>query len=128
MDDAGDVVLLYSPCPDLATAKRLGRRIVEARLAACANILPGMVSVYHWQGAVEEASEAVLILKTAAARAEAAMRALLAEHPYETPGVLVLPVAQVSSGYLAWLVGELAREEDDARSGAGTAEGSTMSS
>jgi periplasmic divalent cation tolerance protein len=110
MQNAGaDMVLLYCPCPDLDTARRLGSRIVEARLAACANVLPGMVSVYHWQGAVEEASEAVLLLKTAAARAEAAMRALLAEHPYETPGVLVLPVAQVSSGYLAWLVGELAR-------------------
>ena len=105
-----EMVLLYCPCPDLETARRLGRTIVEARLAACANILPQMVSVYRWKGAVEEAAEAVLILKTAADRADAAMRALLAAHPYETPGVLVLPVAQVSSGYRAWLLGELAGE------------------
>jgi periplasmic divalent cation tolerance protein len=112
MDDSGnEMVLLYCPCPDAETPKRLGRRIVEARLAACANILPQMISVYHWRGAVEEATEAVLILKTRADRSEAAMEALLADHPYETPGVLVLPVGRVSSGYLAWLIGELALAE-----------------
>ena len=111
MTSESEMVLLYCPCPDAETAGRLGREIVEARLAACANILPQMVSVYHWKGAVEEAAEAVLILKTAADRADAAMQALLARHPYETPGVLVLPVANVSSGYLAWLRGELAQDD-----------------
>lgn len=103
-----DAVLLYSTAPDEATAERIGAALVEARLAACANIIPGMRSIYRWNDAVETAAETVLIVKTVRARAEEARALLCRLHPYETPCVLALPVAPAGSNpdFLAWLAAE----------------------
>lgn len=108
-DQQQEIVLLYVPCPDLETAKRLGRGAVERRLAGCANILPAMVSLYEWEGRLEESGEAVLIAKTAAAQAPALRTWLLAEHPYEVPAVLTLAVADINTGYRDWLLGQMNR-------------------
>lgn len=99
-------VILYVTCPDLATAERIGGEIVRDRLAACANILPGMTSIYQWQGAVERAQEVVLLLKTRSGLAEAVTAAVLARHPYDTPAVLRIDVAGGAEAYLAWILAE----------------------
>lgn len=96
-------VFVYSTVPDLATAESIGQTLVERRLAACANIIPGMISLYRWQGAVERANELVLIVKTRASLADAASGVIRALHPYETPAVAVIALESVDSGYLAWL-------------------------
>lgn len=96
-------ILVYSTCPDVATAERIGRQLVEEGLCACVNILPGMRSIYRWQGAVETADEVVLIIKTLADRAEAVGQRLRQLHPYTEPCVLHIPITGGSATYLAWL-------------------------
>ncbi len=99
-----EVVMVYTTFPSLETAESVGQTLIARKLAGCINILPGMVSIYAWQGAVERAEEAVLIAKTASGRAAACMAAIIAEHPYETPAVLLLPVAAGSAAYLDWIL------------------------
>lgn len=96
-------VLVYVTCPEAAHALDLARRLVEEKLAACGNVLPGMRSVYRWQGAVHEAAEAVLVLKTRAALAERLTARVVELHPYQCPCVLVLPIVGGHAAYLAWL-------------------------
>jgi periplasmic divalent cation tolerance protein len=89
-----------------ADAAALARALVEARLAACVNVLPPMTSVYRWKGAVEEDREQQLVIKTSPATVAELQAWLLAHHPYETPEFLVLD-ASGSDAYLRW-VGESA--------------------
>ncbi|GAB4533710.1 MAG: divalent-cation tolerance protein CutA [Parvularculaceae bacterium] len=102
------VLLLYVTAPDPETAERIGRTLVEDRLAACVNILPRMQSVYRWNDALESAEEAVMIVKTTERRAAAARDRILSLHPYDEPCVLALPVAQAgsASGFLDWIAAE----------------------
>ena len=100
-----DVVLVYTTWPDAETAAAAGRAAVEARLAACANILGAITSIYRWEGAVETAPEVAMILKTTAAAADA-LRALVVErHPYDVPSLVALPVLAEGSNpaFLAWI-------------------------
>ena len=99
-------LLVYTTYPSIVEAERAGRAIVEQRLAACVNILPGMVSHYWWQGAVERGEEVVMIIKTRASLAERVSEAVKADHSYTTPAIVVLPVEQVDAAYLAWLLAE----------------------
>lgn len=101
-------VIVYSTFPDLAAARAAATALVEARLAACVAMIPGMVSVYRWQGAIEEATEVVLLAKTRTGRAEEAMAAIAAVHPYEVPALLVLPVEAAAAAYRAWIRAETA--------------------
>jgi periplasmic divalent cation tolerance protein len=101
------VVLLTAP--DAASAEGLARALVEERLAACVNLVPGVRSIYRWQGRVEDASEVLLVVKT---RAElgAALAARVRElHSYELPEVLELGVAGGSAEYLDWVRKETSR-------------------
>jgi periplasmic divalent cation tolerance protein len=102
------VVFVYTTWPDAEAAEAVGRELVADKLAACVNILPGMVSVYAWQGAIERAEEAVMIVKTRAALAEAVAAAVRAAHPYETPAIVTLPVAGGDPAYLGWIRAETA--------------------
>ena len=95
--------LVYTTFPDLAAAERAGRYLVESRLAGCVNILPGMVSLYVWQGQLERSEEVVLLAKTTTEGADICIQAIVQNHPYETPAVIVLPVAAGATGYLDWL-------------------------
>jgi periplasmic divalent cation tolerance protein len=100
------VVFVYTTWPTTVEAEQAGRALVERRLAACVNILPGMISHYRWQGAVERAEEAVMIIKTRASLAnevEATVRKL---HSYEVPAIVVLPLESVERNYLGWLLAE----------------------
>ena len=99
-------VLVYTTFPSVVEAEKAGNALVDARLAACVNILPGMISVYRRQGAVERAEEAVMIVKTRAALAEAVRASVKATHPYDTPAIVVLPVESVDERYFAWILAE----------------------
>ncbi len=99
-------VLVYTTWPSIVEAERAGRMLVENRLAACVNILPGMISHYWWQGTLERAEEAVAIFKTRASLTEALRQALKAAHPYATPCFLVMPVEAVDPEYQRWIVKE----------------------
>jgi periplasmic divalent cation tolerance protein len=90
----------------LVEAERVGKALVERRLAACVNILPGMISHYRWQGAVERGEEAVMIVKTRASQSEAVRTAVKELHSYETPAILVIPIESVDEAYLRWLLAE----------------------
>jgi len=102
-------VFLYTTYPSIAEAERAGRALVERRLCACVNILPGMVSIYWWQGAIERGDEVVMIVKTRASLADAVRGAVKDMHSYTTPAFLVLPIESVDPAYHAWLVGETER-------------------
>jgi periplasmic divalent cation tolerance protein len=99
-------VFVYITYPSVVEAEKAGNALVGARLAACVNILPGMVSIYRWQGAVERAEEAVMIVKTRAALAEQVRASVKATHPYDTPAILVLPLESVDERYFAWILAE----------------------
>jgi periplasmic divalent cation tolerance protein len=99
-------ILVYTTYPTIVEAERAGRSIVERRLAACVNILPGMVSHYWWQGSIERGEEVVMIIKTRASLAGRACAAVKEMHSYTTPAVLVLPVENIDPGYLGWLMAE----------------------
>lgn len=95
------VVLVTAPSPEKAA--ELARALVEERLAACGNVVPGLRSIYRWQGAVQEETEALLLLKTTRARLDALRARVVALHPYEVPEVLALPVEAGHAPYLAWI-------------------------
>jgi periplasmic divalent cation tolerance protein len=101
-------VLVYTTYPSVVEAEKAGRAIVERRLAACVNILPGMVSHYWWQGAIERGEEAVMIFKTRASLADKVRAAVKASHSYTTPAILVVPVEGGDAGYLEWIMAETA--------------------
>src|SRR5215211_7930398 len=100
------VVLVYTTYPSLVEAEKAGSAIVAQRLAACVNILPGMISHYWWQGKIERGEEIVMIVKTRAALAEAVGNAVKDSHSYTTPAIAVLPVTGGDSAYLGWIVAE----------------------
>lgn len=99
-------VFVYTTYPSIVEAEETGRWLVEQRLAACVNILPGMISHYRWQGAIERGEEVVMLVKTRASLAEKASAAVKARHSYTTPAILVLPIESVDQAYLDWLVAE----------------------
>lgn len=102
------MVLVYTTYPSIVEAERAGRAIVGQRLAACVNILPGMVSHYWWNGALERAEEVVMIFKTRAALADEVRSAVRQSHPYETAAILVVAVEGGDPDYLAWIAAETA--------------------
>ena len=99
-------VLVYTTYPSLVEAERIGRAVLERRLAACVNILPGMISHYWWQGAIERGEEVVMIIKTRASLAEEVRGTVKEMHSYTTPAILVLPIEGGEPAYLAWLMKE----------------------
>jgi periplasmic divalent cation tolerance protein len=108
-DSPDDFVVVLVTAGTADEARRLGRALVEARLAACVNVVGPVRSIYRWQGAVEEADEHLLVVKARAADVaplEARVRAL---HSYEVPEVIALPLRAGSAPYLAWLADATAR-------------------
>jgi periplasmic divalent cation tolerance protein len=103
-DRMSDKVVVLVTCASAAEARRIALAAVNARLAACVNILPGKVtSIYRWKGKVESAKERLLLFKTSRKRL-AKLRELVARlHSYEVPEFIALPIAAGSPAYLAWL-------------------------
>ncbi|MET0328199.1 MAG: divalent-cation tolerance protein CutA [Luteimonas sp.] len=98
-----DALACFSTCPDADTAERIARALVEARLAACVNLLPGVRSVYRWDGDVVVDDEVLLMIKTTAGHLPALRERLVALHPYETPELIACPVADGLPAYLQWI-------------------------
>ncbi|HSS38535.1 MAG TPA: divalent-cation tolerance protein CutA [Polyangia bacterium] len=89
--------------PNTETARALGRTLVEERLAACVNVVPGVVSIYSWEGSIHEDGEVLCLIKTSPDRFEQLRARVLALHPYEVPEVLAFAVDDGSRDYLDWL-------------------------
>ena len=102
-----DCVAVLVTAPSAEEAARIARQVVEEKLAACGNVLPGLRSIYRWQGKVEEADEALLVLKTARSRFKELADRIVALHPYDVPEVIALPIEAGHDAYLDWIVGSL---------------------
>lgn len=98
-----EALTYYITCPDLASAQRIGRELVKQRLAACANILEGMRSIYWWEAELSEDQEVVLLLKTRAALGERLIEATKQIHPYEVPCIVAWPITQANEDYIHWI-------------------------
>ena len=94
--------------PDAETAERIARVLVEERAAACANIVPGVVSVYRWEGEVQRDDEVLVVMKTTEDAFEVLRARAVELHPYDVPEVLALPVQAGHAPYLDWVRGETA--------------------
>jgi periplasmic divalent cation tolerance protein len=105
-NDMERAVFVYTTYPSIVEAEAAGRSLVERRLCACVNILPGMVSLYRWQGSIERGEEAVMIVKTRAGLAETVRAVVKQMHSYTTPAILVIPLESVDPDYHAWIVAE----------------------
>lgn len=99
-------LLCLVTAPDRTAAERLARALVDGRLAACVNILPGITSVYRWQGAVETGEEVLLLAKTMPGRLEALTARVAELHPFEVPEVIALDVRGGLPAYLQWIAAE----------------------
>jgi periplasmic divalent cation tolerance protein len=99
-------VFVYTTYPSLVEAEEAGKALVERRLCACVNILPGMVSYYRWQGAIERGEEVTMIVKTRTSLAEAVGAAVRQMHSYTTPAILVIPIESVDLDYHGWILAE----------------------
>ncbi|WP_329742356.1 divalent-cation tolerance protein CutA [Dyella sp. A6] len=96
------VLLCYCTCPDATSALALATALVDERLAACVNRIPGVSSTYAWQGEVVTDTEELLLIKTTGGRFEALRNRLLELHPYEVPELIAVPVERGHAAYLDW--------------------------
>jgi periplasmic divalent cation tolerance protein len=102
-----DKIVVLSTCATEEEAEKLARVLVEARVAACVTMVPGVRSVYRWQGAIESAAECLLIIKSSRQLFESLRMALEEAHVYDVPELLAVPVVEGSANYLNWLEGQL---------------------
>lgn len=108
MQENDKAVLIYATFPDLAAAEAEGTILVERGLAACVNILPGMVSIYVWNGERHRDAEVVMIIKTRRGLAARVVADVRARHAYENPALVVLPVEGGSEPFLDWIARQTA--------------------
>ena len=95
--------IVFVTAPSMEAARELAAAALEARAAACANLLPGVESHYWWQGELEKSAEVLIVFKTTQAQLPALEKTVLARHPYDTPEFVALPIAQGSARYLQWI-------------------------
>ena len=98
-----EYILVHTTLPDEEAARALARVLVESNLAACVSVGAPVESLYHWQGAIENAREVPLTAKTRADRYVDVARAIAARHPYELPEIVAVPISEGSADYLAWI-------------------------
>jgi periplasmic divalent cation tolerance protein len=101
-----DTLLVFTNLPDREAALALARALIDAKVAACVNVLGGCTSIYRWQGATETADEVPVLIKTRAALYEALERAIRERHPYEVPEIIAVPVTRGLPAYLEWVASE----------------------
>ena len=112
-----NAVLIYVTAPNRDEAVRIGRTVVTEGLAACANILDGMTSIFRWHGEVQQESEAVLLLKTRAELALQVVQRVQELHSYDVPAILVLPIVAGSTLFMSWIDEETAEMAEKQLSG-----------
>lgn len=103
MEPGNTARVVLVTAPDLSVARDLARGLVERELAACANLVPGIRSIYRWEGKIEDEEEVLMVIKTTAARLDALERWVVEAHPYDTPECVALEPAAVEARYLSWL-------------------------
>jgi periplasmic divalent cation tolerance protein len=103
MAAAPPAIVALVTCPSAAVGETIGRALVEARLAACVNVVPGVTSIYRWEGKVVRDREVLLVVKTRPARFAALRRRVIALHPYTLPEIIALPVRAGLPAYLDWI-------------------------
>ena len=96
-------IVMLCTVPDRPAGERIAQALVDERLAACVNLVPGLTSIYRWQGKVEKEAECLLIIKTVAARFEAIRERIKILHPYDLPEIIALPISKADDAYLRWL-------------------------
>lgn len=99
-----DALVVFMTAANADEARRIANHLVEARLAACVQVLPEIESVYQWKGAVQHEKEVLILAKTTAAQFAALEKAVRAIHSYETPEIVAVPMAGVSEPYRNWLI------------------------
>jgi periplasmic divalent cation tolerance protein len=109
LDQNDKPVLIYATFPSVAEAERIGGALVDCGLAACVNILPGMTSIYVWEGKRQQDAEAAAIIKTRASLAEAVIAEGRRLHPYSNPAFVVLPIDGGSADFLRWISEQTAK-------------------
>ncbi|MGE5721596.1 MAG: divalent-cation tolerance protein CutA [Sphingomonadales bacterium] len=105
----GSIVSVYATFADAEEAQRIGRAMIEQRLAACVNILGPCASIYRWQGRIEEANEVAALFKTTAGQAPLLIEAIGRLHSYDVPAAVAWPVEQASESYRNWVVANVDR-------------------
>lgn len=105
-------LLVLTNVPDIETAQAIAHTLVTRRLAACVNILPAVHSIYQWQGAVEEASEITVLIKTQQQRYAELEDAIRDMHPYDVPEIIVIPIVSGLAKYLKWIEDETKKDVD----------------
>jgi periplasmic divalent cation tolerance protein len=105
-----EAILILTNMPDAQSAHALARRLVELKLAACVNILPCVHSIYRWQGAIEEANEITVMIKTTHVRYAEIESAIKENHPYQVPEIIALPVVEGLPAYLGWITQETKKD------------------
>ena len=110
-------LLCYCNCPDVAVARRIADALVQERLAACVNLLPGVQSVYRWEGRVERAEEVQLLIKTTSMRFDALSARILSLHPDDVPEIIAVRISNGLPAYLDWMQVQVDGHDDkqDAR-------------
>ncbi|MGD9867284.1 MAG: divalent-cation tolerance protein CutA [Hyphomicrobiales bacterium] len=111
MAKSGNPVLIYTTFPSEAEARRLGRELVERRLAACVNIIPGMTAIFEWEGRIDEAAEISMLIKTRRSLASEVMAETKKLHPYTVPALLVVDIADADPAFAAWIDAQTGPEE-----------------
>ena len=106
MQDDGKFILLYGTAPTLEVAESIATALIEQRLAACVNIMPGLVSIYVWEGVRQREQEAGMIIKTRQDLAAPVIAEVGRLHPYSTPALVAVPVLAGSSDFLAWIASQ----------------------
>ncbi len=107
-----DYVLLYVTCPDAETAHRIGRQLVDKRLAACVNVHGGHTAIYRWEGAVQEDEETAMTVKTRSSLIGKINQLVRTEHPDEVPCVISLPIQGGNPDFLSWIIRETQDDDD----------------
>ena len=104
IDQTGkDYCIVLSTCPDQASAEALATRLVESKLAACVNVVPGITSIYQWKGKTEKGQELLLVIKSKPDVFESVKNAILEQHPYELPEIISIPLLNGFSNYFSWI-------------------------
>jgi periplasmic divalent cation tolerance protein len=106
MEHTSDLTLVLCTVPDDAVAERVARALLGANAAACVSVLPGVRSMYRWEGRVEDTRELQLVIKTRTDRLGAVQRLIRQEHPYEVPEILAVPVTAAHGPYATWVRNE----------------------
>ncbi|MDP2111229.1 MAG: divalent-cation tolerance protein CutA [Thiobacillus sp.] len=106
-------LLILTNLPDVANAEKLAHALIERRAAACVNVLAACRSIYRWQGAVEAADEIPLLIKTTAANYPLVEEIVRAQHPYDVPELIALPITHGLPAYLGWLATETEKHDQE---------------